>query len=93
MTTRYYAKLTGNVVGIDECIRFEAESYDDASEFANQQAQSNWESYGFDDNEDNEIDDQQWDYSLEIYNPEIHDVYFEHLKGHDDPEKWEITII
>ena len=73
--TKYFAKLDGDIVGIDAYIRFEEKDLSRAQEFADSQAEENYGSYDDPyDEEDNEL----FYATVEEYNPEKHDKYFEH---------------
>lgn len=82
---RYFAKLDGNIVGIDAYIRFEAENEQLAKEFADEYAEENYSSY----DEAFDEDESALFYSIvQEYDPKIHD---EHFKGVNS-SKWEILL-
>lgn len=84
---RYFAKLDGNILGVDSYIRFEAESLEMAEEKAEYQAEENYSSYG------EELYDEDgcpnFYYELEVYDSERHQNYFSHL----DSDGFDIGII
>lgn len=77
---KYFAKLDGDIVGIDTYIRFEAKTMDDAQEFADQQAEEHYS--GYDDPYDDE-ESPKFFADVQDYNSDKHDDYFAHIKHNE----------
>ena len=69
---KYFARLDGDIVGIDRYITFFAENDNDAQEFADQKAEENYSEY--EEPQDKEGND-LFCAIVEPYNPEKHDEY------------------
>ena len=69
---KYFAKLDGDIVGIDRYIAFHAESDQAALEFADQKAKENYSEY---ENPFDEDGSELFYADVTEYNPEIHDKY------------------
>lgn len=81
---RYFAKLDGDIIGIDAYIRFEANDKEEADMIADQQAENNYGQY--EDPYDEEDGSPLFYSSVEVYDPEKHDEYFEHI----NQNTWEV---
>jgi hypothetical protein len=77
---KFFAKLDGDIVGIDAYIRFEAFDKKLAQEFADTQAEENYGSY------DDPYDEEgcpNFHANVEEYVPEKHDEYFSHINTNE----------
>ena len=82
---KYFAKLDGDIVGIDAYIRFEAENEQLAKEFAVEIAEENYSSY---DDPYDEDETALFHSTVKEYDPKIHDEYFDSVNS----SEWEILL-
>lgn len=74
---RYFAKLDGDIIGIDNYIRFEAADEIEANQIAENAAEANYGQY------EDPYDDQDCEnyyYEVVPYDAAEHDDYFSHVK-------------
>lgn len=82
---KYFAKLGGNIYGVEDWIRFEAKDDETAQEIADEQAEDFYASYEDPYDED---DNPNFFYaSISEYNPDEHDEYFD-----NDGDSWERLV-
>ena len=82
---KYFAKLDGDIVGIDAYIRFEDENEQLAREFADVLAEENYSSYEDPYDEDESVLSHS---IVKEYDPKIHDEYFDNFNS----SEWEILL-
>lgn len=74
---KYFVKCTTELIGTEEYHVIDAINEEDAKQQAEELAYDNYTSYenGQEDDDEDWIDDEHYEYTLELYNPEEHDKY------------------